>query len=342
MTKAAAKPAKKSFADFDLEAMDFSAVPANTEFKAAGRFQRLPIADIDPDPSQVRRDFDQAEIDALATTIKERGLLQPIVVAPTPNGRYIIRYGERRYRACRQLGFDQIDTILDQADDERDIGLDQYLENEQRQELSLADRVHFIAARVSDELSTKDLAARIAKPHSEVKRLYSLRTLPDDILSALAGCSPRSAVAIKHAMALDEQAARGFLAANESPTAAECEKFLAALQGGTEGAGESHIAPVAPMPDPQAEDEQRVPVAAATSAREGQKEQSEPNDRDGDREGAGHGPEQDATQKHRAPRQPKEANDAPAIIIQGRRGIVLSGQVMVQFDGESAPQAFDF
>src|SRR3546814_11415363 len=74
MSKAAVKPAKKSFADFDMDAMDFSAVPANTEFKAAGRFQRLPLADVDPDPAQVRREFDQAEIDALAATIKDRGL----------------------------------------------------------------------------------------------------------------------------------------------------------------------------------------------------------------------------------------------------------------------------
>src|SRR3546814_14972047 len=81
--------------------------------------------------------------------------------SPTSNGRYIIRYVERRYRACRQLGFDQIDTVLDQADAERDIGLDQFLENEQRQALSLAERVSFIASRVSDTLSTKDLAARI-------------------------------------------------------------------------------------------------------------------------------------------------------------------------------------
>src|SRR3546814_808882 len=221
MSKAAVKPAKKSFADFDMDAMDFSAVPANTEFKAAGRFQRLPLADIDPDPAQVRREFDQAEIDALAATIKDRGLLQPIVVAPTSNGRYIIRYGERRYRACRQLGFDQIDTVLDQADAERYIGLDQCLENEQRQALSLAERVSFIASRVSDTLSTKDLAARIAKPHSEVKRLYSLRTLPEDILAALKNCSPRAAVAIKHAIELDEKATRNVVVTNENPTAAD-------------------------------------------------------------------------------------------------------------------------
>lgn len=338
MSKAATKPAKKGFADFDMDAMDFSAVPANTEFKAAGRFQRLPLADIDPDPMQVRREFDQIEIDALAATIKERGLLQPIVVAPTSNGRYIIRYGERRYRACRQLGFDQIDTVLDQADAERDIGLDQFLENEQRQALSLAERVHFIAARVSDDVSTKDLAEQIAKPHSEVKRLYSLRTLPDDILAALAGCSPRAAVAIKHAIELDEQAARNFLAVNESPTAAACEQFLAALQGGPEGEGETAPETVVVAPTSQPRDEQRLPVAAATNSPYERNASPEPDVRE---EGEGQASDEPAAHKHRAPRQPKEANDAPAIIFQGRRGIILSGQVTVQFDGEAAPQTFN-
>ena len=341
MSKAAVKPAKKSFADFDMDAMDFSAVPATTEFKAAGRFQRLPLADIDPDPAQVRREFDQAEIDALAATIKDRGLLQPIVVAPTSNGRYIIRYGERRYRACRQLGFDQIDTVLDQADAERDIGLDQFLENEQRQALSLAERVSFIASRVSDTLSTKDLAARIAKPHSEVKRLYSLRTLPEDILAALKNCSPRAAVAIKHAIELDEEATRNFVVTNENPTAAACEQFLATLQGGPDE--ESAQAGAAkPNDDSALPQESRAPVAAATSAADERRERPELDAGDDEREGEGAALAERSDHKPRTPRQPKEANDAPAIIIQGRRGIVLSGQVTVRFDGEAAPQTFDF
>src|SRR3546814_15064454 len=106
MSKAAVKPAKKSFADFDMDAMDFSAVPANTEFKAAGRFQRLPLADMDPDPAQVHREFDQAEIDALSATIKTRGLLQPICCSPTSNRGYIIQYRERHSRASRTLAFE--------------------------------------------------------------------------------------------------------------------------------------------------------------------------------------------------------------------------------------------
>src|SRR3546814_19272790 len=85
-------------------------------------------------------------------------------------------------------------------------------------------------------LSTKVLAKRIAKPHSEVKRLYSLRTLPEDILAALKNCSPRAAVAIKHANELDEEATRNFVVTNENTTAAACEQFLAKLQGGPDEA----------------------------------------------------------------------------------------------------------
>src|SRR3546814_3400495 len=88
----------------------------------------------------------------------------------------------------------------------------------------------FHASRLIDTRSTKDLAARIAKPHSEVKRLYSLRTLPEDILAALKNCSPRAAVAIKHAIELDEKATRNFVVTNENPTAAACEQFLATLR----------------------------------------------------------------------------------------------------------------
>ena len=61
-----------------------------------------------------------------------------------------------------------------------------------------------------------------------------------------------------------------------------------------------------------------------------------------EREGEGAALAERSDHTPRPPRQPKEANDAPAIIIQGRRGIVLSGQVTVRFDGEAAPQTFDF
>lgn len=317
MSKPATKPAKKSFADFNMDAMDFSAVPANSEFKGEGRFQRLPMGEIDPDPSQVRREFDQAEIDALAATIKERGLLQPIVVAPSPNGRYVIRYGERRFRACRQLGFDMIDAILDQSATDRDIGMDQYIENEQRQSLNLAERVRFVAERVSEDLSTKDLADQISKPHSEVKRLYSLRTLPDDILEAMKDCATRAAAAVNQAVKLDADRARAWLGENANPSVVQAEQFLASLQSDRSG-GQG-----------RADDGEQSSRQSADSS-------------DQDSHSGSDAVGQERAPEGRAPRQPKEPDSAPAIIIQGRRGVIVSGQVSVRFDGESEPQDFEF
>lgn len=319
MTKAATKPAKKSMADFNMDAMDFSAVPANSEFKSAGRFQRLPIADIDPDPSQVRKEFDQDEIEALAATIEQRGLLQPITVSPTPNGRYVIRYGERRWRAFKHLGLDSIDVVLDQGDADRDVGIDQYLENEQRQALNLAERVRFIAERVGDDLSTKDLADRIGKPHSEVKRLYSLRTLPDDILEAMKDCATRAAAAINQAVKIDSKRTRAWLTENDNPSVVQSERFLGSLQPGRDEPEGMAEAVTSTSRDPSASAEQPVSepegntLAEISSPKEG-----------------------------RAPRHSKEPDSAPAIIIQGRRGVIVSGQVSVRFDGESEPQIFEF
>ena len=174
-----------------------------------------------------------------------------------------------------------------------------------------------------------------------MKRLYSLRTLPEDILAALKNCSPRAAVAIKHAIELDEEATRNFVVTNENPTAAACEQFLATLQGGPDE--ESAQAGAAkPNDDSALPQESRAPVAAATSAADERRERPELDAGDDEREGEGAALAERSDHKPRTPRQPKEANDAPAIIIQGRRGIVLSGQVTVRFDGEAAPQTFDF
>ncbi|MET1756520.1 ParB/RepB/Spo0J family partition protein [Novosphingobium sp. RD2P27] len=326
MTKAAAKPVKKKLADFNMDAMDFSAVPANSEFKAAGRFQRLPIADIDPDPSQVRTEFDQAEIEALAATIAQRGLLQPITVSPTPNGRYVIRYGERRWRACKHLGLDAIDVVLDQGEAERDVGIDQFLENEQRQNLNLEDRVRFIAARVGDDLSTKDLSERIGKPHSEVKRLYSLRTLPDDILKAMKDCATRAAAAVNQAVKIDGDRTRAWLSENANPSVVQAEQFLASLQP-DRVEREGRVADEEPTA-------RNIDGSAGAEDAAAEEPVSEANGK----------PlaEVYATKEGRAPRQPKEPDSAPAIIIQGRRGVIVSGQVSVRFDGESEPQNFEF
>ena len=131
------------------------------------------------------------------------------------------------------------------------------------------------------------------------------------------------------------------MAANENPTAAACEQFLATLQGSPEEETAQAGAAKA-IDDPASPQESRALVAAATSATDDRRERPELDAHDDEREGEGAVLADPSDHKPRAPRQPKEATDAPAIIIQGRRGIVLSGQVTVRFDGEAAPQTFDF
>jgi ParB family chromosome partitioning protein len=257
--------------------------------------------------------------------------LQPITVSPTPNGRYVIRYGERRWRACKLLGLDAIDVVLDQGEADRDVGIDQFLENEQRQALNLAERVRFIAARVGDDLSTKDLAERIGKPHSEVKRLYSLRTLPDDILDEMKDCATRAAAAVNQAVKIDGDRTRAWLSENANPSVVQAEQFLASLQPDRverEGRAADDDPTARSIADSAAADESSADDAAA----------EEPAPEANGKPLA----EVYATKEGRARRQPKEPDSAPAIIIQGRRGVIVSGQVSVRFDGESEPQNFEF
>src|SRR3546814_9038402 len=125
--------------------------------------------------------------------------------------------------------------------------------------------------------------------------------------------SPRAAVAIKHAIELDEEATRNFVVTNENPTAAACEQFLATLQGGPDE--ESAQAGAAkPNDDSALPQESRAPVAAATSAADERRERPELDAGDDEREGEGAALAERSDHKPRTPRQPKEANDAPAKI----------------------------
>src|SRR3546814_3615725 len=94
--------------------------------------------------------------------------------------------------------------------------------------------------------------------------------------------------------------------------------------------------------DPASPQESRALVAAATSATDDRRERPELDAHDDEREGEGAVLADPSDHKPRAPRQPKEATEAPALIIQGRRGLVLGGKVTVRFDGAAAPQTFVF
>ncbi|HEX7858494.1 MULTISPECIES: ParB/RepB/Spo0J family partition protein [Pseudomonadota] len=99
-----------------------------------GEALRILLADIDEDPNQPRRSFDQAELESLAESIKLKGVVQPIVVRPPVDGRYMLAFGARRYRASKLAGAADIPAIVRAASD--DDYAAQVIENQQRANLS--------------------------------------------------------------------------------------------------------------------------------------------------------------------------------------------------------------
>ena len=103
--------------------------------KQAGKIYFLPIDQIRPSPFQARREFSEQELAALAQSIRENGLLQPISVRKVSDGGYELVAGERRLRACRLAKMNTIPAILCDYDDERTAALG-LLENIQRADLN--------------------------------------------------------------------------------------------------------------------------------------------------------------------------------------------------------------
>ncbi len=103
--------------------------------RAGDRVLHLRPEDIEPSPYQARTHFDQAEVESLAQSIRENGLLQPVSVRRLPDGKYQLIAGERRLRACRLAGLAQIPALECQADATLSAVLG-YIENNQRADLN--------------------------------------------------------------------------------------------------------------------------------------------------------------------------------------------------------------
>lgn len=206
------------FGDFDIFA-------AKDEVAQQGRVLTLDPADVYPDPENVRRAINPSEIDALAETISARGQLQPIIVAPAgDDGRYMIQFGERRWRACHKLGR-KVRAIVREVSDPVQVRIDQFIENDQREELSVRDMIAFIAGQVAAGTSIADLARVTGRDRARLSRLHGLASAPDFIADRLDDLPVRGAVALMKAAQDDAAGVRVFLddAPLGSLTVAACE-----------------------------------------------------------------------------------------------------------------------
>ncbi|WP_329021233.1 ParB/RepB/Spo0J family partition protein [Streptomyces sp. NBC_00690] len=140
-------------------------------------FAEVPIDAITPNPRQPREVFDEDALAELVTSIKEVGLLQPVVVRPLGPDRFELIMGERRWRACREAGLERIPTIVRDTDDEK-LLLDALLENLHRAQLNPLEEAAAYDQLLKDFNCTHDqLADRIGRSRPQVSNTLRLLRL---------------------------------------------------------------------------------------------------------------------------------------------------------------------
>ncbi len=144
----------------------------------------LPISTISPNPNQPRRVFSPAELEELADSIRELGVIQPLTVRKTNQGWELIA-GERRLRAAAMAGLDTVPCLPVEADENRS-SIMALVENVQRKDLDFWEEALALDKLISTGgLSQEDAAKKIGKSQSAVANKLRLLKLPTDVLKAL-------------------------------------------------------------------------------------------------------------------------------------------------------------
>lgn len=158
--------------------------PVSTE---TSQLQQVPVAAIVPNPHQPRLAFDQVALDELAASIKEHGLLQPLVVTRLGNGDYQLIAGERRLRAAKQADLDTVPVVIKDVSAQQQLEL-ALIENIQRADLDPMEEAHAYA-ELEDQFGLKheEIAKRVGKSRSTITETLSLLKLPLEVQTLVSG-----------------------------------------------------------------------------------------------------------------------------------------------------------
>lgn len=141
---------------------------------------------IGPNPNQPRRHFDEEALTALASSLQERGVLQPVLVRPLPGGRYELIAGERRWRAAQLARLEKIPAIVRHHDDAASLEL-AVIENMAREDLNPLDEARACLALVDElGLTREAVGRRVGRSRVAISNLIRLLDLPDEALDLLA------------------------------------------------------------------------------------------------------------------------------------------------------------
>jgi ParB family chromosome partitioning protein len=147
--------------------------------------RELPVDLIAPSPTQPRRRFDQDALQALAGSLGERGVLQPVLVRPRPGGTYELVAGERRWRAAQIAGLTAIPALVRSRDDAEALEL-ALIENMAREDLSPIEEARACAALVEElGLTREEVGRRVGRGRVAVSNLVRLLDLPDEVIELL-------------------------------------------------------------------------------------------------------------------------------------------------------------
>jgi ParB family chromosome partitioning protein len=148
--------------------------------------RQLPVELVKPNPRQPRRAFDEQSLVELADSLRERGLLQPVLVRPLPGGTYELIAGERRWRAAQLAGLDSVPALVRPHDDAESLEL-ALIENMAREDLTPVEEARACALLVDElGLTREDVGRRVGRSRVAVSNLLRLLDLPEDVLDLLA------------------------------------------------------------------------------------------------------------------------------------------------------------
>jgi ParB family transcriptional regulator, chromosome partitioning protein len=157
----------------------------SSEPRTEGELRDLPVELIAPNPRQPRKHFDEDSLNALASSLGERGVLQPVLVRPKPGGIYELVAGERRWRAAQIAGLTEIPALVRARDDAATLEL-ALIENMAREDLNPIEEARACAALVEElGLTRENVGRRVGRSRVAVSNLLRLLDLPDEVIEML-------------------------------------------------------------------------------------------------------------------------------------------------------------
>jgi len=148
-------------------------------------FRDVPTGMIQANPHQPRKHFDQDSIEALARSLADNGVIQPLILRPLPDGRYEVIAGERRWRAATHAGLETVPALIRNEDEVQRMQT-ALIENVAREDLSPVEEARACAALVEElGVSKEELGRRVGRSRVAISNLIRLLDLPDEVLELL-------------------------------------------------------------------------------------------------------------------------------------------------------------